>query len=138
MQFKMLNTLTLLATTTIIGLSALPKPATAQSCSQIEQHVVREIQINSPSIGSSNYLYFWTKQLPSYLSGLQRQYPNCNIYRSGRPSEAAQRNMQRQQESLDNSIRESLRQEGINNMILKCGIYDMVYSRKYQACVNRD
>ena len=134
----MLKTAIILTTTTLLGLGTLPKPAVAQTCSQVERYAVREIQSNSPAIGSSNYLNFWTRQVPSYLSRLQQQHPNCNLYRSGTPSESARRNMQRWQNSIDDSVSESVRQEGITNMILTCGRYGGSYDRELNACTGID
>ena len=46
--------------------------------------------------------------------------------------------MQRWQDSIDNSVSESVRQEGITQMVLTCGRYGRRYDRDDNICVDID
>ena len=130
-----------LATAAVLSISILPKTAWTANlnlkCRQIEQAAYREIQSNISSIGSANYLILHDDEYRR-MSGLQQRYPNCNLYRSGRPDAATRRQMQRWQDSIDNSVSESVRQEGITQMVLTCGRYGRRYDRDDNICVDID
>lgn len=131
----MLKLVAVAVTTALISLSVIPKPASAQTCSQIERYALQVVQANMPPVGSANYLTFISQQALPYFARLQQEYPRCNIYRTGSSNDLSE-DFRRLSNDIYDSALESDRQYGETTFGLNCSANGGTYDREFEICID--